>query len=359
LYFCDENSGIELQVTGAAYSRLKGMLKLNFERKGLLFKSNLYWDTKDPCPVFDGRMWHIFGSGGRSGDEIWHILHAVAPKPEGPWIEQEASILEVVQGPHVAAPGVIYDAETNLFHMFIQREFMQLGGTIEHLVSADGNRFRFSDTSLTSLPLPNSMEAGIYDPHPALIKGKKYFVYSGMERVTRPDLCVAESESGTWEGPWKRLGTIVAHEDIFHHNQHTHEDYEWGLEGSQLIELPSGNILLNAVCFLPEGRRGERQRVFFAAAKDVKGPYHTMGPIIEPFGEKDQEENWESGENGHAAAVIHGEFLYLYYQSRAFSARSRWCYGLAVFKVDEIEKIVAETLARPPQRVDRTTTLTS
>lgn len=319
----------------------KLLRKLPFERKGLLLKSDMYWDTKDPCPVFDGRLWHIFGSGGRSGDEMWHILHATAEKPEGPWIEQEASILEVVEGPHVAAPGVIFDPEERIFHMFIQREFMQLGGTVEHLVSHDGNRFRFNDTSLTSLSGTTS-EAGIYDPHPALLNGKKYFIYSGMERVCRPDLFLAESESGSWNGPWTRRGRIVAHEDIFHHNQHTHEDYEWGLEGSQLIELPSGNILLNAVCFLPVGRRGERQRVFFAAAKDIMGPYHTLGPVIEPFGEQENPENWESGENGHAAGLIHEDLLYLFYQSRAFSPRNRWCYGLATFKVSDIEKVITE-----------------
>ncbi len=331
--------------------------KLHFERKGLLLKSEIYWHTKDPCPVFDGKTWHIFGSGGRTGAEIWHILHATADNPEGTWLEQEASILEVVEGPHVAAPGVIYDPGEKLFHMFIQREFMQLGGTVEHLFSEDGRRFRFSDTSLTSLP--GTSEAGIYDPHPAIINGKKYFISSGMERVARPDLFLAESESGSWNGPWVRKGKILAHEDIFHHNQHTHEDYEWGLEGSQLIQLPSGNLLLNAVCFLPEGRRGERQRVFFAAAKNVTGPYYTLGPIIEPFGEQQKPENWESGENGHAAGIVHNDLLYLFYQSRAFSHRSRWCYGLAAFEINEVERLVAEALKSPVFEIAPDTKITT
>lgn len=37
-----------------------------------------------------------------------------------------------------------------------------------------------------------------------------------------------------------------------------HPDYEWGIEGAQLVELPDGRVLLNATCFLPEGRRGNR-----------------------------------------------------------------------------------------------------
>jgi hypothetical protein len=315
--------------------------KITFEKKGLVLKSHSYWHTKDPCPVFDGTKWHLFGSGGKTGAEIWHILHATAPKPEGPWSEEEASVLEIVRGPHMAAPGVIFDPDDGLFHMFVQREFMQLGGTVEHLVSKDGNHFQFKNTSLASLP--GTPEAGIYDPHPAVIRKEKYFIYSGMERVSHPDLFLAKSASGSWDGPWQRLGRILAHEEVEHHNQHSHENYEWGLEGSQLIELPSGNVLLNGVCFLPEGERGQRQRVFFAGAAGPTGPFYTMGTIIDPVGERN-EENWEGGENGHAAGIIIEGSLYLFYQSRAFSQRNRWCYGLAVFNVDDIERAVRQTL---------------
>jgi len=311
--------------------------KLSFERKGLMLKSDLYWHTKDPCPVFDGKMWHLFGSGGQPYMEIWHILHATAPHPEGPWTEQESSILDTVQGPHVAAPAVIYDAHEQKFHMFVQREFMALGGTIEHLSSTDGTHFALIDTALASIP--DSDEAGIYDPHPAIIQGTHYLIYSGMRRVNHPDLFLAECPGKSWKCPWERKGKILSHENIGHHNQHNYEDYEWGLEGSQLIPLPSGNILLNAVCFLPQGKRGQRQRVFFAAAKDPLGPYTTLGPVIEPYGD-----DWEGGENGHATGIIVGDVLYLYYQSRAFSERNRWCYGLAVFKVAEIEEVVKNIL---------------
>lgn len=311
--------------------------KLAFDRKGLMLKSELYWDTKDPCPVFDGKQWHLFGSGGNKTFEHWHILHATAPTAEGPWREDEASILEVVKGPHVAAPGVIYDFEEKMFHMFIQREFLALGGTIEHLASPDGRHFKFLETSLYSVPATD--EAGIYDPHPTIIKGEKYIIYSGMKEVTRPDLFLAKSMSSSWSGPWQRLGKIVSHEHIVHHNQHDHSDYEWGLEGSQLIELPSGLLLLNAVCFLPQGSRGQRQRVFFAVAKNPLGPYTTLGPVIEPYGE-----DWESGENGHAAGVIDGDKFHLFYQSRSFSPRNRWCYGLAVFRLAELEEVARNAI---------------
>jgi len=99
---------------------------------------------------------------------------------------------------------------------------------------------------------------------------------------------------------------------------------------------------MNAVCFLPHGMRGQRQRVFFAAADNANGPYRTLGPVIELYGD-----DWEGGENGHAAGAIHGENFYLYYQSRAFSPRNRWCYGLAILKVHDLEQVVQESLDEP------------
>src|SRR5689334_20484834 len=32
-------------------------------------------DTKDPCPVFDGKKWHLFGSAGSVIREEWLIFH--------------------------------------------------------------------------------------------------------------------------------------------------------------------------------------------------------------------------------------------------------------------------------------------
>jgi hypothetical protein len=60
-------------------------------RTGPLFIPRDFQDIKDPCPVFDGKQWHIFGSGGTSGIEIWgKLCHAVAPAIDGPWAETES-----------------------------------------------------------------------------------------------------------------------------------------------------------------------------------------------------------------------------------------------------------------------------
>jgi hypothetical protein len=83
-------------------------------------------------------------------------------------------------------------------------------------------------------------------------------------------------------------------------------------------------VLLNAVCFLPEGAPGTRQRVFFAIASSPKGPFFDIGPALRPT-----DNTWESGENGHAAAFIQDGNLHLFYQAR--SPQTNWRFGHAIF----------------------------
>src|SRR5581483_9591138 len=96
---------------------------------GPIIAETQFHDTKDPCPVFDGKQWHIFGSGGNVDGEQWKILHARAPAIEGPWTERRAASLVGLAGDHVCAPGVIYDAAEKQFHMFIQTDFLAADGT--------------------------------------------------------------------------------------------------------------------------------------------------------------------------------------------------------------------------------------
>jgi hypothetical protein len=275
-------------------------------------------DLKDPCPVFDGSYWHVFGSSGTVTSESWGILHATAPDLYGPWIEHEPIRLPV-SGSGIAAPGVIFEA--GVFHMFIQTEFMRSGGRCEHAISSDGFQWVVQNPAIMSVP--ESGEDGIYDPHPAIIGSQRYLVYSGMpkfSRVPQPDIYLARSMSQSWFGPWKRMGKILDHLEVPHHNPRDHPDYEWGIEGAQLVELPDGRVLLNATCFLPQGVRGCRQRVFFALADRVEGPYLSIGPVLEPG---------EPGENGHSTVMIEGLELTLFYQSRRQQTDHRWRYGIA------------------------------
>jgi hypothetical protein len=293
------------------------------ENRFPLFQPQDLDDVKDPCPVWDGARWHLFGSGGTVTSETWRVFHATAPALAGPW-QQEPLIHLPITGSGVAAPGVVF--EGGVFHMFIQTEFMRSGGRCEHLVSNDGFVWVALPSALVALD--GTVEHGLYDPHPAVIAGQKYIVYSAMpefDHVPQPEVFLARSLSNTWFGPWQRMGRILGHEDIPHHNAKDQADYEWGLEGPQLVELPDGRVMLNATCFLPEGQRGTRQRVFFALADRVEGPYHSLGPVLMPEG---------VGENGHSTVMVEGAELMLVYQSRVESTGQRWRYGILRARIE-------------------------
>ena len=314
-----------------------------FKKIGPLFISDRFRNMKDPCVVYDENTWHIFGTGGAIKKDEWQVLHATAPDIEGPWTEQGPVVLTCIEGPHLAAPSVVYEHSDGLYHMAVQRDYTTIGGTIEHLTSKDGKNFKRTSTILH--PIPATGEAGLYDPHFSEIKGEKYLVYAGMPELMtyerpftpQPDIYLAKSESGKWEGPWKRIKKILDHADIeSHHNKREHPDYEWGIEGPQLVELPDGRILLNATCFIEEGRAGTRQRVFFAVSTNPEGPYLSFGPVL-----SDRDGEWESGENGHATAYVKDSTLYLFYQARSQKEShppdNRWMYGIALFDVESLK----------------------
>ncbi len=337
-------------------------------------ESKHYRDLKDPCPVADERQWHIYGSGGDVRVERWQILHATAASINTEWTEQEPTVLDGLKGEHVAAPGVVYDAEQGCHHMFVQTEFLADNGTVEHLISDNqGKVFTRTDTALHSVA--GSHEAALYDPHPAIINGQRYLTYSGSpfighamasslgigQWVGTPDLYLAKSVTNTWDGPWERQGLILAHHEVPHHNQIGSGAYEWGLEGSQLVQLEEGLILMNAVCFLPGREFGRRQRIFFAFSTEPTGPYRTVGPILEP-GSETGSGRWSSGENGHAAAVIDGSTLALFYQARAVGLQP-WRYGIARYDLAELRELGAAVVAgigrRLPDAVAPTVRLAS
>lgn len=273
-------------------------------------------EVKDPCLVHDGSLWHIFGSGGDTTSETWSIHHATARFLSGPWTQHEHLNLPL-SGSGVAAPGVVFS--DGAFHLFIQTEFMREGGTIEYFTSPDG--FGWAHVNTPLLSMPGTAESGIYDPHPAVIAGEKVLVYSAMPPITAkpaPEIFLAVSASRDWSGPWLRAGKILSHADVSeHHNQPGDLDYEWGIEGPQLVELPDGRVLLNAVCFLPSGARGTRQRVFFAVAPSLREPFRSLGPYLLPS---------RKGENGHASATLVDEELVLCYQARPKAGT--WRYGI-------------------------------
>ncbi len=104
----------------------------------------------------------------------------------------------------------------------------------------------------------------------------------------------------------------------------------------------------NAVCFLPYGERGTRQRAFFAVAEHMEGPYISMGPILPPG------LGWESGENGHAAAIIEDDMFRLFYQAREGDDHFHpWRYAIATCPINIIEKISSEYIQSSYQSLFR------
>jgi hypothetical protein len=277
-----------------------------------------YRELKDPCPVFDGTRWHLFMTAisDRHGFQVGHFT---SPALGGPWRLLPPVALGEIPGSCVAAPGAI--AEADRLHLFVQTDFNRFGGRIEHLVSADGGvSFDRGRTSLISIP--RGAEAGIYDPHPAVVRGRKYLVYSAFSVIGQPDLYLARSRSGEWRGPWDRLGPLLRHEDVWCQTPRGAPGYEWGLEGGQLLELPDGRLLVNAVCFLPGAAPGTRQRVFFAVGVDLLGPYEVIGPVLPT------DRGVAKGENGHGCVLIEGDRLNLMFQERS-RTDPRWRLGLA------------------------------
>jgi hypothetical protein len=178
-------------------------------------------------------------------------------------------------------------------------------------VSDDGGAaFVKTDTALLSDAAAG--EAGVYDADAAHVSGERYLTYAAMSVVGQPDLYLARSSTGSWDGPWDRVGCILDHERVPSHNQVGTSGYEWGLEGPQILELPSGGVLLTAVCFLAGRPRGHRQRLLLAVAGHPKGPYCLLGTPVAPLGPR------RGGENGHGTAVLGDDGLvHLVYQERA------------------------------------------
>ncbi len=285
-----------------------------------------YVSVKDPCPVRVAGGWHLFGTGILAADRF-EILHATAPDLHGRWqLRAPVRLPDGLRGSCLAAPGAI--AEDGEVQMFVQTDYNLPDGRIEYLRSRDGGEsFEHLGTALESSSQLG--EAGIYDAHPAVLGGERYLAYSAFSTVGEPDIHLARSAGGGWEGPWERLGPILRHEEVPFHNPRGAEDYEWGLEGAQLLELPDGGVLLIAVCFLDGGRPAFRQRVFTACAPRPEGPYEVLEPLLE------RAATLLPGENGHAAGLLDGAELSLMFQHRP-SGDPHWRYALANVPLAEL-----------------------
>jgi hypothetical protein len=321
------------------------------EKTVVLKVTNHKGEIKDPCVVFDGNLWHIYGTGGIKTSNEWQVLHAISKSYDGKYITVEnIKLLNKDGSPfpniyqQIHAPGVIYDNEQKKFFFIVQTTFTNLGGTVEFFSSTDGDNFYHEETVMKSAPY--SRHAGVYDPHiSTLVKRyfdgkkssdtKKVFVFTGIEKVALGRVYLAESISDTWNGPWEETSCVLWPEQIkAHHNQDNDPNREWCTEGAQLFELDEDLVskeifkrpiyVINAVGFYPFGDHGTRQHNFFTASFNYKKGYTSLGPVHPYSTEK---------EMGHGSLVkLPNGKLGLYRQERSFKSKGKW----NSFLLDEI-----------------------
>lgn len=192
-------------------------------------------------------------------------------------------------------------------------------------------------------------------------------VYSqGEWKRTDVDMATVREHTGFLTSP--QPGTpIISYQDIPGHNPHPplvqvdesedqriereklEANFEWGLEGMQLLRLPNGLYALLGVCFLSDEPVGSRQRAFMAVSDKITGPFTPLGLLVAP----QEDRGWGDGENGHASAEIIGDKLYILYQGRkpfrndsplADKLDARWQLGAAVCDVNELCRLAGQVL---------------
>ncbi len=260
-----------------------------------------------------------YTSSGRSEDQQWKVARFGTNSLKGPWRELESPRLEGLSGPQLCAPAVAYEFQDGKpsYRLYIQTACFQPGGVIMEARSADGVTFTGAPEPLVtkdSVRRPKRPIIGVYDPSYSQVRvdGRMHdcLTFTGITRMeplwphqAMGDIYLMLRERGVPGARWSEPRLALEMRDISFHNQPRQARegkcvYEWCPEGTQVIGLGSKRYLMIGVCFLAkgEGCDGERQRVFFAAAYDINGPFVAFARPFDPVDER--------GENGHPDTVV-------------------------------------------------------
>ena len=310
-----------------------------------------YYEIKDPSIVqTDANAYMMFASVGNSIEQHWKVGRFVAADPFGVWREIESVQFHKLSGPQLCAPAVEYAvvAGQPTWTMYIQTACFEENGVIAFATSTDGLHFYGQPKVVASR---DSIEQGIvpiigvYDVGTSEIKyqGESYHcvLFSGYRRVGCGDLYLSVKKSH--ESEWGRGVCILSQEDVPFHNHPEYEHFEWGLEGAKIIQLAEDRFALIGVCFLPKPHEflGTRQRVFFATASTPFGPFTPVGMPIEP-----QQNEWNTGENGHPDTLLINNQLVVVYQERAGNAYP-WHLRITSYDVNQFSDWMVTTALRP------------
>lgn len=307
-----------------------------------------FFQVKDPTVVSlpDG-TYAMYATLDASYMKPGLVGRFTATDPAGPWQEETPAKIEDIDGPEVCAPSVVLEQKDGrtVYKMYIQTSCFHEDGVIAAATSEDGIHFRAEPVAMTkddvSEPVVSLYDVAVSD----VTRGKKEYdcmTFSGYREIGCGDVYVSMREKGTesWGAPKRAL----KQEDVPFHNRPGSKDFEWGLEGTKLVQLAEDAYLMIGVCFLSEGERGTRQRVFFAAAATPDGPFQAMNTLIDPTPYKEG-----TGENGHAETIDRGDKIGILYQERAGEGRDKpWHLRYAEVEKAELLREIYAKLAPPP-----------
>lgn len=306
-----------------------------------------YPELKDPSIVkITDSQYLMYASIGSSITQTWIVGRFEASSPDGEWHEVPPVTFHYLSGAQLCAPAVRYDAELHRWTMYVQNCCFEEGGFIALASSIDGqNFFGASKPLFTREMLGEHSESivGLYDAgiSEVMLDGEAYLclLFSGYRRVGCGDIFMTYRKKSASDTDWSLPQRILAQEDVPFHNHPDSPWFEWGLEGAQITQLGDGSFLLIGVCFMPKpaGFLGTRQRVFFAHAASLLGPFT---PLTVPF--LPQEVDGKRGENGHPDAFIWGNKLWIMYQERLGEGKP-WHFRQAYFDVLELNEYLIST----------------
>jgi hypothetical protein len=293
----------------------------------------------------------MFASIGNVREEKWIVGRFLANTPTGPWQELPPVIFTNITGPQLCAPAVTYEEKNGqpLWTMYIQTCCFAEDGVIVKATSTDGSTFNGEPQPLVTKHTADTTHpvVGVYDVGISEISLEQEpilcLLYSGYRKVGNGDLYMTYRKKFAPEDAWTRGKLILAQEAVPFHNHPSQSDYEWGLEGAKLVQL-GDTFLLIGVCFQPGRQFGNRQRVFFAGAISIEGPFI---PLCTPF--RPQNPNLNLGENGHPDTLIIKNDLWIVFQERQ-DAGSYWHLRAARFDLRQLGSYVKTGITiNPPQ----------
>lgn len=301
-----------------------------------------YPELKDPSVVqiADG-SYVMYASIGNSFSQQWIIGRFVAANPEGPWHEVAPVSFYNLSGPQLCAPAVRFEVKNGQpeYVMYVQTSCFENDGYIALATSHDGQHFTGSEKPLVTRQMMGEFAqevVGLYDAgiSEVTVNGEQLLclLFSGYRRVGCGDLYMTYRKKSETESEWAPIQKILSQEEVPFHNHPMSEYFEWGLEGAQITQLADNSFLLVGVCFMPKphGHTGTRQRVFFAHATSLLGPWM---PITTPF--EPQDYDGKRGENGHPDALMVGDQLVVIYQERCGDGYP-WHFRSAQFSPEDL-----------------------